>query len=127
MQINLKGTNMEVTEAIRDYVLKKVTNLGKLLSKIEGNNKNVLVNFEVGKSTNHHKSGDVFHADCLIKINGEEFYASADEEDLYLAIDDVKESLFGEISKNKDRKRTLFTRGARHIKNMMKGLRGWKK
>ena len=61
MNINLQGKNMELTEAIKDYVLKRVTNLEKLLSTIETRGGEVMVNFEVGKSTKHHKSGVVFH------------------------------------------------------------------
>lgn len=111
-----------MTEAIRDYVLKRVTNLEKLLSTIETRGGEVMINFEVGKSTKHHKSGVVFHADCLININGREFYSSSDKEDLYQAIDEIKESLFNEIKKNKDRRQTLFKRGAASVKKMMKGL-----
>ncbi len=122
MQINLKGTNIELTDAIKDYVLKKVTNLGKLLTRIEEGQGKVMVNFDVGKSTNHHKGGEVFHADCLIKIDGKEFYGSADKEDLYQAIDSVKDSLYNEINKNKDRSQTLFKRGAAKVKNMLKGI-----
>lgn len=113
---------MELTPAIHDYVIKRITNLEKLLSKIEEKGGEVNVNFEVAKSTNHHKSGVVFHADCLIDTKGEKFYGSADEEDLYAAIDAVKENLFREISKNKDRKQTLFRRGAMSVKKMLKGL-----
>jgi|SRR3989338_4200739 len=122
MQINLQGKNIELTEAIKDYVLKKVTNLEKLLSGIEAKEGRVMVNFEVSKSTNHHKSGDIFHADCLIKIDGKEFYFSADKEDLYQAIDAVKDSLYHEINKNKDRRQTLLKRGAASVKKMLKGL-----
>ena len=122
MQINLQGKNIELTEAIKDYILKKVTNLEKLLSGIEAKEGRVMVNFEVSKSTNHHKSGDVFHADCLIKIDGKEFYSSADKEDLYQAIDTVKDSLYHEINKNKDRRQTLLKRGAASVKKMLKGL-----
>lgn len=122
MQINLQAKNIELTEAVKNYVFKRVTNLEKLLSGIEKRKGQAVVNFEVAKTTNHHKSGIVFHADCLININGEEFYASSDAEDLYVAIDEVKENLFREIDKNKDRKQTLFKRGAASIKKMMKGL-----
>jgi|SRR3989344_3272922 len=122
MQINLKSTNMEMTGAIHDYVIKRVTNLEKLLSKIEAKGGEAIVNFEVAKNTNHHKGGVVFHTDCLINIKGEKFYGSADAEDLYAAIDKLKENLFREISKNKDRKLTLFRRGAASIKKMLKGL-----
>ena len=122
MQINLQGKNMELTEAIKDYVSKRVTNLDKLLSRIEEGKGKVMANFEVSKSTNHHKSGEVFHADCSIRIDGKEFYGSADKEDLYEAIDAVKDSLYNEINKNKDRSQTLFKRGAMSVKKMMKGL-----
>jgi putative sigma-54 modulation protein len=123
MQINLQGKNMELTEAIKDYVLKRVTNLEKLLSGIEQRKgASMSVNFQVSKATMHHKSGIVFHADCSINISGDEFYASADSDDLYKAIDEVKETLFREIDKNKDRRQTLFKRGAASVKKMMKGI-----
>ena len=122
MKINLQGKNFELTPAIEDYVLKKVTNLEKLLSGMKTEKREVTVVFEVSKATNHHKSGDVFHADCLINIDGQEFYASSDAEDIYQAIDEVRETLFNEIRKNKDRKQTLFKRGASSVKKMLKGL-----
>ena len=124
MNINLQGKNIELTPAIYDYVLKRVTNLEKLLKSIETEGGEVSAQFEVSQSTRHHKSGAIFHADCLIKTECEEFYSSADEEDLYAAVDAVKENLFREISKHKDRKQTLLYRGARSIKKMLKGLSG---
>jgi len=122
MQINLKAKNIELTEEIKDYVLKRVTNLEKLLSSMEEGGGEVKANFEVGKSTTHHKAGDVFHSDCLIKIDGKEFYYGADRESLFETIDEVKERLYEEIRRNKDRKHTLFKRGATSVKKMMKGL-----
>ena len=122
MNINFQTKNMEMTDAIHEYVVKRVTNLGKLLSKIEEKGKDIQVQFNAGKTTNHHKGGEFFRADCSIIINGKKFYASADKEDLYEAIDTVKDSLFNEINKNKDRKQTLFKRGAKSVKKMMKGL-----
>jgi len=122
MQINLQGKNIELTQAIKDYISKRVTNLEKLLSRIEQGQGKVMVNFEVSKSTNHHKSGEIFHADCLIKIDGKEFYGSSDKEDLYQAVDAIKDSLYNEINKNKDRSQTLFKRGASSVKKMLKGL-----
>jgi putative sigma-54 modulation protein len=122
MKINLQGKGLELTESIKDYVLKRVTNLEKLLSGIEEKGGEVRVNFEVSQSTKHHKSGEIFHTDCLIKINGKNFYASFNSDDLYSAIDEVKEILFNDIQKNKDREQTLFKRGALSVKKMLKGL-----
>ncbi len=113
---------MELTPAIHDYVIKRVTNLGKLLSQIEEKSGEILVRFNVSKTTKHHKEGEVFEADCSINIKGENFYANVVMEDLYQAIDEVKEKLFNDIEKNKDRKQTLFRRGASSVKKMLKGL-----
>ena len=119
MKINIQGKNIEITNTIHDYVMKRVTNLEKVLSNLSGD---VSVNFDISKASNHHKNGEIFHVDCLIKINGKEFYASLDGEDLYASIDQIKDILYMEINKNKDRAQTLFYRGARSVKKMMKGL-----
>jgi ribosome-associated translation inhibitor RaiA len=58
----------------------------------------------------------------MIRIAGKKFYGESDNEDLYSAIDEVKEILFNDIQKNKDRRQTLFKRGAISVKKMMKGL-----
>ena len=122
MQINLQGKGIELTESIKDYVLKRVTNLEKLISKIEKEKGEAMVNFEVVKTTNHHKTGEIFHASCTLRIDGKKFYVESDNEDLYSAIDEVKETLFNEISKNKDREQTLYKRGATSVKKMLKGI-----
>jgi putative sigma-54 modulation protein len=125
MKINLQGKNIEITPAIHDYVMKRVTNLGKLLDSIESESGEVLVNFNVEKTTNHHKSGEVFRADCSVITKRGDYFASVDEEDLYAAIDSVKENLFRDINKKKGKRNVLFYRGARKIKNMVKGFTKW--
>jgi ribosomal subunit interface protein len=123
MQINIQSKNIELTEEIRNYALKRVTNLEKLLSNIKDEKGGeVKVSFEISKSTNHHKAGDIFHSDCSIIIDGKHFYAESDNEDLMSAIDEVKEHLFNEITKSKDKKQTLYKRGAASVKKMLKGL-----
>lgn len=122
MNIKLLTKNLEATEAIKDYALKRVTKLGKLLASIEKKGGEVKVNLEISKSTKHHKSGAIFHSDCTIVIDGKKHYLSVDKEDLYEAIDAVKDGLWNEISKAKGRVKTLQTRGARSVKKMMKGL-----
>ena len=119
LNINLKAKNMNLTEAIRDYTEKRVTNLGKLLSKFP---EKILVDFEVGKIIGDQRSGKIFRADCKISIAGKDFYSSSEQEDLYVAIDDVKEKLFQEIEKSQNKNRDLWRRGARSVKKMFKGL-----
>ena len=127
MKINLQAKNMELTPAIHDYVVQRVTNLGKFLSKIEEKGGEILVHFDVAKTTNHHKMGEIFRADCSIVIDGKEFYSGSDKSDLYAAVDDVKENIFHEISRSKARKQHLFRRGAQKVKDLMKGVTGFGK
>jgi ribosomal subunit interface protein len=126
MKINLQSKNMEITPAINEYIIKKVTNLGKLLDVIEEKTGEIFINFNVSKTTNHHRAGEVFKADCSIQTKRGNYFSSVDQEDLYQAIDEVKENLFREITKNKEKKNTLFYRGARKIKNTIKGITNWK-
>jgi len=127
MNINFQAKNIEITPAIHDYVVKRVTNLDKMLSQIESESEEVQVLFSLSKTTHHHKGGEVFHADCSINIKGKKFYSSVNKQDLYEAIDVVKENLFREISKNKDKKISLFHKGARKIKDIVKGINNWRK
>lgn len=122
MQINLLSKNIELTDEIKDYALKRVTDLDKLLSRIQDEGGEVKALLDISRTTYHHRAGEIFHADCSIIIDGKNFYAENDSEDLYAAIDSVKEILFKEISKEKDRRETLFRRGAKSVKKMLKGL-----
>ena len=108
---------MELTEAIRNYVNKRVASLEKLLNK-----DNTIVEVEVGKTTMHHNKGDFFKAEINISSGGNRFFANSEKDDLYSAIDEVRESIFRELTKNKDKKMTLYKRGASSVKKMLKGF-----
>ena len=118
MNINIKATNMELTGAISDYVNKRLLGVEKFVK--EGDK--VIVQVEVGKTTNHHKRGDVYRAEFNIEISGTKYYTFSEKEDLYEAIDDAKGEVVRQITSNKDRKQTLFKRGASSVKKMLKGI-----
>ncbi len=117
MNINIKATNMELTGAISEYVNKRLASIEKF-----SKDGNITGSVEVGKTTNHHKQGDVYKAEFNIDMNGEHFFADSEQSDLYAAIDDAKEEISRTISSNKDRKQTLFKRGASSVKKMVKGI-----
>ncbi len=117
MNTNIKATNIELTDAVKDYVNKKVDSLEKFL-----NNSNVQVQVEVAKTTNHHKQGVVYKAEFDIRADGKKFFTVAESEDLYSAVDMARESMISELTHNKDRERTLYKRGAISVKKMLKGL-----
>lgn len=117
MRINIKATGIELTPAISDYATKKVSSLNKYL-----NNADTVVQVEVGRSTQHHKSGEVFKAEVHITGAGLDLYGVSEQVDLYAAIDAVKDEIKGTLLQSKDRKETLFRRGARAAKDIIKGI-----
>jgi putative sigma-54 modulation protein len=123
MKINIKGTNIELTPAITQYVEKKVGMVDKYLENVS----DVVAHVEVGKSTQHHKSGDVFRAEVHIVGAGVDLYAAIEQSDLYAAIDLVKDEVVGKATSLKGKKATLSRRGGQMIKDAMKGLNFFKK
>src|SRR5512145_3357911 len=116
MRINIQATGIELTPAISEYVTKKISSLGKY---VKGD---AVARAEVGKSTQHHKTGEVFRAEVHISGAGLDFYAASEQHDLYAAIDVVKDELKETLLQEKGRKETLTRRGAKAIKNLIKGF-----
>ncbi|MBI2065804.1 MAG: ribosome-associated translation inhibitor RaiA [Candidatus Zambryskibacteria bacterium] len=121
MKINIKATGIELTPAILDYVNKKVSSIDKYLDK---NITDVVAQVEVGRSTRHHKTGNIFRAEVHITGGNINLYAVSEEEDLYAAIDLVKDEIIHNAVQSKDKRKTLARKGAEMMKNVMKGLAG---
>jgi putative sigma-54 modulation protein len=119
MNITIKGTNIELTPAIRDYVEKKVGNLEKFISK---HGDNALVEVEVGKTTQHHQKGDIFRAEINLSLAGNayQFRADAETTDLYAAIDLAHDEMEVELNRFKGKRESRYRRGAKTLKNLIK-------
>jgi len=117
MKINIKATGIELTPAISSYVEKKLSVLEKFID-----NPDVVAQVEVGKTTQHHKAGNIFRAEVHIIGAGRDIYAVSDQEDLYAAIDIVKDDIVGNIVHLKGKHETISRRSAQMMKNFMKGL-----
>lgn len=123
MKINIKATNIELTPAISAYVEKKLSAIEKFL----GESRDVVVRVEVGKSTQHHKSGDIFKAEVHVSGAGADHYAVSEQSDLYAAIDLVKDDMVSTLTHEKGKRFAMARRGARRVKEMMKGLNPFKR
>jgi len=123
MKINIKATGIELTTSVSDYVTKKISSLEKYVAE----SADVVAQVEVGKSTNHHKSGDIFKAEVHIIGGGLDLYAVSEQADLYAAIDLVKDDMAQKLSHIKGKKEALHRRGARMMKDVMRGLNPFKK
>ena len=115
MNIITQGSHIEITEAIQSYLDKKLEGLSKFL------NDESQVQADLGKTTNHHKHGDIFKAELNIVHKGEYTRVVAEKDDLYSAIDAVKDEAHDALSSKKDKKQSLFRRGAHRIKRLFRG------
>ena len=120
MKINIKATGIELTQAISNYVYKKISSIEKYLDKKSG--PDLVAQVEVGRSTRHHKAGNIFRAEVHITGAGLDLYAVSAMEDLYAAIDVVKDEIVHNAVQLKGRRQTLTRKGAEMMKNIMKGI-----
>ncbi len=125
MKINIKATGIELTPAISGYVEKKISHIEKYLDKKSG--PDVVAQVEVGKSTRHHKAGNVFRAEVHITGAGLDLYAVSEMEDLYAAIDVVKDEIVHNLLQLKGKRETLARKGAKMMKSIMKGFNFFKR
>lgn len=119
MKTNIKATGITLTPAISEYIEKKINMLQKFFREED----EVLINVEVGKISNHHKSGEIFRAEIRINTLGQEYYAEAETEDLYASIDKVKDEIVHELTSRRKKAIRLFRHGGAKIKNLLKGIR----
>ena len=118
MKKTVKTKDLELTEAVESYIDKKLESLGKFLK--DANQELISADIEIGRTTRHHQSGDIFRAEINLMLDGKLFRAESEKDDLYAALDEVRDDLEEEIKKFKDKKDTVFIRGARSIKKMMR-------
>lgn len=113
--ITYKGVGLEVTEAIESYIEKRLAPLFKKYSKIQKP-----ISVEIGKTTDHHKHGDIFFADTKLILKDTQLFARTEGADLYATIDELQSELLTQLESAKGKKFELFKRGARKIKKMLR-------
>ncbi len=131
MNITTRATNFDLTPALHEHVENKFSPFQKFFEKesshhtsidtVIGENE-IVCEVELGKSVNHHTSGDLFRVDVKIRAPGKQFYAQAESSDLYTAIDLARSQVEREIVSNKGKRLRLFRHGASKIKAMIKRL-----
>ena len=122
MKINFKTTNLELAPETLDYCREKLDGLDKLLAGDES----VFIDVELGKTTRHHKQGEVFRAEMNLRTAGRSFRSEAVAEDLYAAIDEVKDELSSEVKRYRKKQGTLMRRGGRLMKDFVRGIYNYK-
>jgi putative sigma-54 modulation protein len=119
MHIIITGVHMEMTEAIRSYTLEKMSSLNKYVSHDDSSGK---LTVELSRTSHHHTHGDVFQAEGILHIRGKETAVHTTQDDLYKAIDVLKDMLTRELAQHKDKERSIFRRSAKNMKELFKRL-----
>jgi len=118
MNINIKATNLEHTDAIDSYMKKKAEAFGKL---IDLSNNQTFIYVELEKTRPDQQNGeDLYRAEVTIDHTGEMFYADVAAHDLYAAIDLVKDEILRKIKKTHGKKDDIMRRGMRKVKKLLR-------
>ncbi|MGB9710399.1 MAG: ribosome hibernation-promoting factor, HPF/YfiA family [Thermodesulfovibrio sp.] len=91
MKITIRGKNIDVTEALKQYIEKRVSKFERFLNDAS----EAIVTISTEKFT--HK------IDVLLKVNGHLIQAEGKTEDLYSAVDQVVEKLEKQVLKYKEK------------------------
>ncbi|MEA1929292.1 MAG: ribosome-associated translation inhibitor RaiA [Patescibacteria group bacterium] len=127
MKINIKTTNLELTQAISDYLDNKLESLKKFKRYLGAEEENWLCNAEIGRATSHHRHGEVFRAEVQLFFANKHIYKQATAENLYAAIDQAKDEVVAELSSLSKKRETVLRRGGRAVKNMLRGISPWRR
>lgn len=119
MRITIKGTNIEHTNAIDAYLTKRLRDLEKLLEPKEAS---ALARVDLGLETKRHKQGKVFYAEITFHLKGHDFRVVARGEDLYEAIDAMRDEIVREVKRFHGRGRSAKREGAREGKRRLRGV-----
>lgn len=120
MNIHIKATNITLTPEVNEYVSKRFQSIEKLLQ----NDPTVKVDIEIGKTTEHHKNGDIFRAEVHIVGKHRDIYVTAERNDLYMAIDEVRDATHTKVTAGKEKRLAFVRKGGAKVKNIIKQFFG---
>lgn len=93
MQINVSGHHVEVTPALREYVLNKFDRLQRHFDQITNTDVTLVVEKLMQK------------AEATIHVSGADLFAASESEDMYSAIDTLVDRLDRQLIKHKEKHR----------------------
>lgn len=113
---NIKATNFEQTSIIEDVLGKRLKTLEKFLPE----NETMLVcEVELEKLAGQ-QTGRIFRAEVNLQVGGTLFRAEATAERMEDAIEQAKNELKSELLRTHGKHQSLFRRGAKRIKEMLR-------
>lgn len=115
----LKGTGIDLSDAITASVDKVVASIDRY---VDPSDTSALVDIEVGKTTNHHRSGEIFRAEINFHSRIGSLRAEAEKEDLYVALTAAKDEIVESLRSKKSKRTDFVRRSGIKLKNMLRGI-----
>ena len=109
--------DFELTDGIKSYLTDKMSTLTKYLNQEDDV---VSFNARLGKVSNHHNNGKIYFVEVSIHTPRKTFGAGVEAEELYTAIDLLKDELSGNITHYKSKTRALARKGAQKFKQTVR-------
>lgn len=91
MQVNISGHHIELTTALKDYVIQKTDRLSRHFDQIS--NVDVVLSVEKQRQA----------AEANIHVSGKDLFANAEDNDMYAAIDKLVDKLDRQLIKHKEK------------------------
>ncbi len=117
LNYNIKGTGLEISDELRAYAVKKLSNAEKFIH----NDSSAHADIELEHETM--RNGDRNRAEFTVTAAGGLHRAESWGETMHAAIDLAIAELLTELSRNKKKRLHVVRRGAQRVKDY---LRGWR-
>ena len=117
MKYTTKVTDMELSVAVEEYIEKKMAALDKVAVSMGVATAHV----EAGRTTRHHRTGDVFRVEIMVRAKGKDLRAEALGKTVLEAMDKAQEDMRTELERLKEKSVDSIKIGGRAIKKLIKG------
>lgn len=118
MKYTIKTTDMALTVSAGEYIAKKMAALDKVAAHFDGV---VTAEVEAGRTTRHHRTGDVFRVEIMVHMKKKDLRAEATGKTVLEAMDKAQEDMRTELERFKEKSVDSVKTGGRAIKKLIKG------
>lgn len=115
--IIFKHTNVKSDDTLREYTSAKLELLNKHISATETD---ITCEVEFEREAPEQHSGSVYRVEVNLLVAGNLYRAEATEASFEAAVDKVRNELDQELRRSNSKRTSLFRRGSRKIKEMMR-------
>jgi len=102
MKLVIQSTLLELTDALREYVHRRLDPIAKVLISFEARGECTL-RIEIARTTRHHRKGDVYYVEATMVLPRKTIRIEQYDEDIRAGIDVLRKRLHVSIEQYKER------------------------